>query len=402
MYNLSTVIKFEIVRALKKKSFWIMALGFPLMIGAIIAIVFFSNMSTSQAVDNLQNQQFTVAVTDDSSIVKPEVVTAFGAKTYADKAEGLKDVKSGKIDGYIYYPKDLEKQSIEVYGNDVGIFNNGRYKSIANAILQGSVQGAIPANVKSIVSGTTTSSVTTYRDGKVYDATKEMILPGIFLILFYLLISFFGPQMLTSTIEEKENRVIEMILTTIKARTLIIGKIISLILLALLQGFIIVVPVLVAYLFFHDKLNLPFIDLTALPVSVPHIAIGAVIFALSLLLFTGILVLIGSSVPTAKEAGQFMGLVMILIFGPLYAVTLFVSAPDAALVRFLSLFPLTAPIPLLLRNAVGNLHGWEVAIAIPILFVSAVIVLALAVRVFRFGALEYTRKVSIREMFVRR
>lgn len=97
-----------------------------------------------------------------------------------------------------------------------------------------------------------------------------------------------------------------------------------------------------------------------------------------------------------------MGIVMLLIFGPLYAVTLFVSAPDTPLVRFLSLFPFTAPIPLLLRNAIGNLEAWEVAVALPILFVSAVIMLMLAVRVFRFGALEYSRKVSVREMFSRR
>lgn len=402
MHNLSTVIRFEIVRALKKKSFWVMALGFPVMIGAIIAIIFFSNMSTSQAVENLEKQHFSIAVTDTSTVANPEVIKSLGATVYTDKQQGINDVKSGKIDGYIYYPKNLKTQPVEVYGKDVGIFDNGRYNAIATGILQASVQGTVDPNVQSIISGATDSSVTTYRNGEVYDATKEMILPGIFLILFYLLISFFGSQMLTSTIEEKENRVIEMILTTIKARTLIIGKIIALIILALLQGAVIVLPALVGYLLFHDKLNLPFLDISTLPVNIPNILAGAAIFTLSLLLFTGLLVFIGASVPTAKEAGQFMGIVMLLIFGPLYAVTLFVSAPDTPLVRFLSLFPFTAPIPLLLRNAIGNLEAWEVAVALPILFVSAVIMLMLAVRVFRFGALEYSRKVSVREMFSRR
>jgi ABC-2 type transport system permease protein len=81
---------------------------------------------------------------------------------------------------------------------------------------------------------------------------------------------------------------------------------------------------------------------------------------------------------------------------------LFISAPDSPFVRFLTLFPLTAPIPLLLRNAVGNLTTWEVLVAIPILIVSAIIVLAIAVRVFRYGALEYSRKVSLKEIFNRR
>lgn len=402
MHNLSTVIRFEVVRTLKKKSFWIMALGFPVLMVALFAIIYFSNSSTGQAVEDLQNQHFSIGVTDDSKLVKADILTALKTKGYDTKQQGIDSVSNGKIDGYIYYPKDLSKNAIEVYGKDVGIFDNGRYSAIAEEIIKNSVSGTVSPNVLTIIGGETNTVVTTYRDGKVYDPTQEMIFPGVFLILFYMLIAFFGGQMLTSTIEEKENRVIEMILTTIEARTLIVGKIISLVGLALFQGLVIIVPALLGYLLFHDKLNLPFIDLSTLPVNVPRIAAGAAIFATSFLLFTGLLVLIGSSVPTAKEAGQFMGFVMILIFGPLYAAPLFVSAPDAGLVRFLSLFPLTAPIPLLLRNAVGNLHGWEVAVSIAILSVSAVIVLALAVRVFRYGALEYSRKVSFREMFARR
>ena len=166
-----------------------------------------------------------------------------------------------------------------------------------------------------------------------------------------------------------------------------------------LQGLVIIVPALVGYLLFHEQLSLPSFDLTSLPVDWGRIGIGALIFATSFILFTGLLVLIGSSVPTAKEAGGFIGIIMMLIFGPLYAAPLFISQPDSPFVHFLSLFPFTAPIPLLLRNAVGNLQSWEIMLAIPIILVSAVIVLNLAVRVFRFGALEYSRKLSLKEIF---
>ena len=92
---------------------------------------------------------------------------------------------------------------------------------------------------------------------------------------------------------------------------------------------------------------------------------------------------------------------MMLIFGPLYAVSLFISAPDSPLVRFLTLFPFTAPIPMLLRNAVGNLELWETLAGILILIVSAIVIMLIAVRIFRYGALEYTRKLSLREIFGR-
>jgi len=55
-----------------------------------------------------------------------------------------------------------------------------------------------------------------------------------------------------------------------------------------------------------------------------------------------------------------------------------------------------------MRNAAGNLQPWEIAAGALILLASSIFVLILAVRVFRFGALEYSRKVSLKEMFARR
>jgi ABC-2 type transport system permease protein len=401
MHNLSTVVRFEIIRALKKKSFWIMALGFPIMMAIIFGIIFLSNKTTDQAVKDLEKQKFSLAVTDESHLVNPALITAVKAKTLTDKQDGIEQVKSGKLDGYVYYPADLSKESIEVYGKDVGMFDNGRYEGVAKGLLLNSVMTEVSPAVSTVIQGSTKTSVTTYRDGVPYDAFKQMVFPGVFLVLFYMLIAFFGNQMLVSTTEEKENRVIEMILTTIEARTLIIGKIISLISLAFLQGLVIVIPAIIGYLLFHDQLNMPALDLSSLPVNWGRIGVGALIFVTSFVLFTGVLVLIGASVPTAKEAGGFIGMVMMLIFGPLYAAPLFISQPDSLLVQVLSIFPFTAPIPLLLRNAVGNLHPWEILVAVTVIVLAAIIVLNLAVRVFRYGALEYSRKLSLKEVFGR-
>ncbi len=402
MHNLGTVMRFEIVRTIKKKSFWIMAIGFPVMFAAIFGIIFLSNEATNTASKNLEKQKFSIAITDESHLVKPHYLAALNITTIASKQQGINAVKAGTYDAYFYYPADIVKQPIEVYGKEAGIFNNGKYAGVATNLLKMSANEDISPQLRSVVQGTTSTKFVAYKDGAAYDGLKEMILPGIFLVLFYLLISFFGNQMLTSTTEEKENRVIEMILTTIEARTLIIGKIISLIILAAIQGAIILLPALLGYLLFHDKLHLPFVDLTTLPVNWGRIGLGAAIFAASFMLFTGLLVAVGSAVPTAKEAGQFFGIVMMLIFGPLYAVSLFVSSPDNSLVRFLSLFPLTAPIPLMLRNAVGNLSTSEALLGISFLTITAIIVLFVAVRIFRYGALEYSRKLSLREIFGRK
>lgn len=404
MHNLSTVIRFEIVRALKKKSFWILAISFPLVFAATFGILFLSNKATDDAAEKLKEQSFSVAITDESNLVKPPLIAAAKAAEVkpSDKQAAINRVKDGQLDAYIYYPKNLDQQPIEIYGKDVGIFDNGRYGSLANGLLSASVQSDVNPAIRKVVQGKVNSTSTVYRDGKVHDSIQEMILPGVFLMLFYFLITFFGNQMLTSTTEEKENRVIEMILTTIEARTLIVGKIISLIILAIIQGLLVVSPVLIGYLIFHDQLKLPSVDLSSLPVDPQRIAIGFLSFAGSFMLFTGLLVAIGAAVPTAKEANSFFGVVMILLFGPLYAVTMFISMPDAPLVKFLSLFPLTSPIPLMLRNAAGNLGLGEATLGIAILAAAAIIVIAIAVRIFRFGALEYNRKLSAKEIFARK
>lgn len=403
MHNLSTVLKFEVVRALKKKSFWIVGFAFPLIISAVFAIIFFSNQTTDNIANDTKNQQFSLAVTDKTQLIKPEVLTAVKAQVVAesDKDSTIQKVIDGQLDAYFYYPGDVSKNPVEIYARDVGLFDNSRYSGVATALLSQSVSSSVSDQLSAILQNKVAYNSATYKNGVAFDGFKQLIAPGMFLVLFYLLIAFFGNQMLTSTTEEKENRVIEMILTTIQARTLIIGKIISLITLAVIQTVIILIPLLLVYTLFGSQLSLPNVDLTNIPLDAGRIAIGATIFILSFLLFTGLLVAIGAATPTAKEAGGFFGLVMTFIFGPLYAVTLFISAPQSSLVQFLTFFPLTAPIPLMLRNAVGNLSVQDAIIGIIILAISAAIALALAIRLFKYGALEYNRRLSFKEIFTR-
>ncbi|MGB3023468.1 MAG: ABC transporter permease [Candidatus Saccharimonadales bacterium] len=402
MHNLSTVIRFEIVRTLKKKSFWIMAFLFPVMIGGIFGIIFFSNTATDEALKNTEKQKFSFVIYDKSTIIDTSLVTALGGSVTMNDNQALRDVTEGTIDAFFYYPSDLTKQPVQVYGRDVGLFDNGRYTAVAKSLLVSSASKSVDSNVRSILQDAVGFNNKTFKDGQPYDGFKQLIAPGVFLVLFYILIAMFGNQMLSSTIEEKENRVIEMILTTIEARALIIGKILSLIVLAFIQIIVILVPVVTSYLLLREKLALPGLDLSALPFDPVRISIGFLLFVASFILFTGLLVTVGAASPTAKEAGGFLGAVMMLLFGPLYAISLFISAPQSGIVQFLSYFPFTAPIPLLLRNAVGNLSYGEAVIALVILAVSAAIVIRIAVRVFQYGALEYSRRLSLREIIGRR
>lgn len=401
MHNLGTVIQFEVVRTLKKKSFWLIALLFPAMIGAIFGIVYFSNQATMEAAADLQNQDFSVAITDESGIIDPALLAAVQTQTVNDRAAGKAAVQAGTLDAYIFIPSDLQSQAVEVYAQDVGIFDDSRYGSLATTLLSESAAPAVDANLTTIIRDNITVQSTYYQDGEVYDPIKHLIAPGLFLVLLYAIIVIFGNQMLVSTTEEKENRVIEMILTMVEARTLVTGKIVSLAILGLIQAAVIIVPLILGYVFFHDNLSLPAVDLSSIPLDWARIAVGAILFIVGFLMFTGLLVAIGAATPTAKEANGFFGVVVILLFGPLYAAPLFISSPEQPFVQFLSYFPLTAPIPLLLRNAFGNLGWGELILAVSILVLTTMFIIALAVRVFQHGALEYSRRLKLKDMFRR-
>ena len=402
MHNLGTVFKFETIRVLKKPTFWLMALGFPLMFAALYGIVFWSQITTMQAAKELEKQEFSLAVTDDSKLVRPELLMAAKTKTVESKEAGINDVKNGKIDAYIYFPKDISKQKVEVYGKDVGLFQNGKYGAVAQSLLSQSVASSVSQAQVAILQNKVQVSSTTYLDGKEHGGINEMIAPGLFLVIFFMLVTFFGNQMLTSSTEEKENRTVEMLLTMVKTDTLITGKILSLMVLALIQMLVIVLPVAAGYLAFGSKLQLPNMDLSLLVFDPVRIGLALVIFLASFMMFTGMLVTLGAMMPTAKEASQWFGVVIMLIFGPFYGITAFVSFPDSPFVKFLSLFPFTAPIPLLLRNAVGNLPAWEGLLGVALLIVAAVFVLWLAVRIFRYGAMSYDSKLSLSALRMKR
>lgn len=210
----------------------------------------------------------------------------------------------------------------------------------------------------------------------------------------------FGFQMLNSVTEEKENRVIEMILATITARALIIGKIISLALLGLVQVLLIAVPVVVVLIVFSGPLDID-IDLGELVFDPLRIAIGALLLVLSHLVVTGILVTVSAAMPTAKEAGSYLGFAIFAAFVPFYAIWPIITDPGQIIVQVFTYFPLTSPVTMLIRNAVGNLTALELIVGIAVLAVSAAFALMSAIRAFRRGTLQYSRRLSLREMFGR-
>jgi len=402
-HNLRTVISFEVTRTLTKRRFWISTLIVPVLIGVVIALVTLSNAATSNTVDAQKNQKFSFTYTDASGYVNPDIVTSMGGSKATSRDQAIADVKAGKLDAFFAYPADPTKNPTEVFGADQGIFNNGKYTSVATQILVLSAQKKVgdPA-LAVILQGNLPTTSTTFAGGEVSGGINAVIPPMIFLLLFYVVIVLLANQMLNSTLEEKENRVTEMILTTLNPTTLIMGKVISLFIIGIVQILVFLSPLVIGYVFFRTQLDIPNFNLAGLIFNPGQMIVGALLLIGGFTLFTGTLVAVGAIMPTAKDAGQIFGVMMALIFVPFYAITLIVSDPHNIIVQIFTYFPYSAPVAAMTRNAFGSLSPIESAIVIIELFLVGGLVLRLAVRAFRYGSIEYTRKVSLKTVFSRK
>jgi ABC-2 type transport system permease protein len=274
---------------------------------------------------------------------------------------------------------------------------------VAVSILQTSAQTKVDApQLTTIIQGNLKTDTTTYKNGTIAGGFNALIPAMLFLVIFYVVILLLGNQMLNSTLEEKENRVTEMILTTINPTSLILGKVASLFVVGIAQMLVFVIPIGIGYLFFRNQLNIPDVNLSALVFDPQTMIVGALILIGGFALFTATLVALGAIMPTAKDAGPIFGAMMALIFIPFYTVTLIVSDPSALIVQVFSYFPYSAPVTALLRNAFGTLPLGQAIIIIAILYVLAALVLRLAVKLFQYGSIEYSRKVNIRDVLMRR
>ncbi|MDQ0822517.1 ABC-2 type transport system permease protein [Arthrobacter sp. V4I6] len=380
-----------------KRRFWIGTLSVPVIMAVVFGLIFLSNTTTDTASQAQSSAEFTLAYTDASGLITPEDAALFGARPAESAGADIQAVQAGTLEAYFDFPARPGTEVVRVYGADKGIFENGKYAAVAQAMLTRAVEQKVgSAELSTLATGKARIETVTYDGTQESGGLGSVIPPLVFLVIFYGLIVLLAGQMLNSTLEEKENRVTEMILTTLKPTTLIAGKVLALFAIGLVQMIVFLSPILIARLILPDQLNPAAPDLPPLIFDPVRMTIGFLILIGGFALFTTTLEAIGAVMPTAKEAGNVLGVMMALIFVPFYAVALVISDPHSVIVQIFTYFPFSAPVTALLRNGFGSLNPLEAAIVIGILFVGATVMLRLAVRLFQYGSISYTSKVSIR------
>ena len=376
----------------------------------ILAVLGIEKLSIQNAQKNALTQQQTfsqtakVSVLDDSGLIDPKLLAAQNIGIEPNKQAGIAAVKSGQLGAFFYYPQNPEVSGVQVYAQDQGISITTPDNDAATQLLQQSVAatvGTAAGNLTAIqiLQKSPGVTATTYKNGAVTNDLTNAIAPGIFAGAFFLVVMLLSYTMISSTSEEKANKTAEILLTSIKARTLILGKIISLIILGLIQIAVLAIPFVCAYVFFPNLLGLSGgIALSNIPINPIAVTFAALFFVVGLIMYIGFVVGLGALFPGGNDASRFMGIAIIWNFVPIYALTSVISSPHALVVTVFTYFPLTAPTTTLLRNAVGSLSIGEALAALAVLILSAVVAVWFAVRAFRYGSMEYGRRIGLKEL----
>lgn len=380
------VAKFEIIRQLKKPAFWAAILLMPLLIGFIYFISFTfgtENVDTNPTID----ENTKLAITDDAGILSPEMSQYI---INGDKEYGIEMVKKGETDLYFHIPADfVENKKVDFYhiseGLDIFNFDGNIIKGI---LAQNAATKVKPVDVISLTGNFEVVDNKLTASGEDENALGKAVIPIAILVVFFMFIALFGNRFLMATVEEKENRISEMILTTVSAKHLIVGKIIAMLALGLVQIVTFVVPVLVLVFLNRENPTISMI-LNSIEIDPVTITMNVILFVASVFLYAGTCVFVGSLVSTARDASSFIGPAIIAMVFPMYFMQLFFAAEPSAIVYFLSYFPLSAPIALMLRSGFGTLGTVEFIIGLAEVSICAVIMIKLAIRTFQKNAINF-------------
>jgi ABC-2 type transport system permease protein len=196
-------------------------------------------------------------------------------------------------------------------------------------------------------------------------------------------------------VEEKENRTMEIVVTSVSTDEMMAGKVVGNLAVGLTE-LLVWIGFGMATLFF----------LRANPAQVGnfnldpgYLILSFVILLPAFVMVAGLMAAAGVTATDTREAQQIAGMFTLPVVVPFWLIVPLMESPNSPLSVGLSIFPLTAPISLTMRAAFTDVPAWQIALSLGLLVVCAVGAIWLAARVFRLGMLRYGKRLSLREIF---
>ncbi len=404
MSRLGIVIRHEYWTIVKQPSFWISMLATPLLVVVAFGLSYLGNQASGDRIDELAKELKNVAIVDQSGLINQEVVQGSGLALHSPASvdELRQSVRDGDKEALVVYPETLVKdREYSVYLSSDDFTKMGSVTSLADSIIETSLFLPLgSAEIIALAQNGAETNVTTYRDGRDTAGLNEYIVPGLFVVVFYIVFLFSVGYMLTSVSEEKENRSMEMVLTYVEPRSLIVGKLLAVVLVTLTQVVFFLLLAIVAYLvaqILGNALTLPAgVDLQRLVFDPATLFFAVGFFAVGFLMFAGFMTATGAIAPSTKEANNFSAVFYIGAFIPFYFLMMILTDPENPITKFVTFFPITSPAVALIRNAIGNMEFIEAALALIVMTIFMVLSVWFAVKAFSMSALEYSGRIKLK------
>lgn len=398
--KIKIVAQREYLKMVKSKAFWISTLMIPALMVVISLISGFSGESLEKKLKDDAANASGMIVLDESGLLNPAVLAQIPNLSLVDNYEtGVEKIRLEQAEVLFYYPKDITTTGkIGIVSQDKGIFSLGMYDEVAKNLLKQNVLAGLndPTKIAIFNAQFTVESRLFNKGAEVAADFGRFLIPVGSVFLYFLFSSLASGYLLMSVSEEKENRMIEIVLSVIKPRDLIIGKVLGLTAAIFTQ--LIVLIGMAALALNASKLVLPF-DLSNVQIDPSQLVLAFIYLILGFLSLAFTMIGVGAAMPTYREANSFSAVFIMLSVFPLYFFALILADPSGPLSVGLSYFPYTAPLILMLRNALGVLPPLEIVLSIVVLLVYIVIIAVISFRMFEFGAMEYNQKVSFTDFF---
>lgn len=310
------------------------------------------------------------------------------------KARANKLIASNEIEGYFYIPVTVyDSGKVEFRAENVGNIRMAERfsRTIEEVIVEKRLisQGLDPSKIKKLMADVDVRSIKVSEKGEERESgfLETFFSAYIVMMMLMFLVLTSGQLLIRSVVEEKSNRVIEVLLSSCSARDLMAGKILGLSGLGILQ--ILIWGIIGLGIAMKSGTDIFAVD---------QLMLSAIYVILGYLFYSAIFVAAGSPVTTEQEAQQITSYVSLIMVFPIVLAIPAMQNPDSMLIKVLSFIPLLTPAFMILRIPIQMPALWEVLTTIGLLIVSSVLMMWVAGKIFRTAILVYGKRPTIPEL----
>jgi len=407
MRKIFEVARWEFIEKVKTKSFII-----SIIITPVIIIGF--SMGPTLLLDHTSSTTQAIGILDSTGVyfkqLKSEIeqyklddgqpnyvsVNLYNKhKSFSElKLAGDSLVLADELEGYLFISEDQLFMKYQFRGRSVGNFKDlKRFEESFNKIrteIKLSEKGLSSELIKYINDKVELHPIKLEESGKESSANFLVVFFSSFILIMLLMmmILYSGGMLIRSLIEEKSNRLIEILVSSCSSDELLTGKILGLSALGLFQ---IIIWVVLAIALTGSSL----IPVDAFKNVLPML----IYFVLGFIFYTSIFVGAGSIASTEQEAQQLTSYISLILLFPIILVFSAVQNSDSFMLQLLSYIPFTTPSIMILRLNLQDVSLQEILITTLILIITIYITITAAAKIFKIGILSYGKRPSVREIF---